>query len=819
MAIATNNQKEIQQAYKKWIASWKTREQVISAMKNRLKQTWQYDKLKQDFQAWDVIKQEQSLNKINEPIWAEKIWLWTEKKAVVWDIKSTYQKWITSWLSKEEVIAQMKKRLQETWQYEATKDILTQPASLNIPKDTQTLIEWETKRLWRPLTDAEKLELQQTWTPIWIKWKEWWVSWAVTETPTWTTWVTELTWTETTWVTETPTWEFKTLKDQLTETLAWKMTEEEKLLKAREDLWRWDLEKQRDLFRKEALNIQTDLENISKWLEAEWWAITSIAASRIREARSAPLRDQLTSLVKWIELTSASIWELDKSIEAILKAREIDRQNEVNNLTAQIEGSSLSTEQKNQLLTQLWVQTSRMKQEEEFQAFAQKELFKKQIEKADEESLAKTGLTAQQALESNKIITDLKVKEDSIAWQAVRSLLKEWKTPQEIRKIIWLAEKDEFWVIDDTQFDRQEKLRKEFEASATVKNYLDATQQFAWIVSTLWTKTWPWDIAWIFQFMKSLDPSSVVRETEFAAAAESSWVVDRATSLQILERLNSWQILTPKQREQFVQISKTLFENRKKAFDSKAKQYIRLAKEAWINPKSVVLDWENIPWSATSITEEDLLPLNKYSSAEEWANYYNNKKNAITSDLDDESLGSYLDTGGFNVADQTASSKVYWPVQEVNTPPPTEFWFDFIKKKEWFRDKAYWDVNWWAIWYWQHNINWKPVKEWDTIDIAKAEDDFNNRVKNARFNWLISVDLNENQRAALYDLEHNVWRWVWWFPNGKKIIDLVNKKDFNWAAKVLATSWIWTTNAKTWKVMQWLVNRRKQASELLKLNT
>jgi hypothetical protein len=44
---------------------------------------------------------------------------------------------------------------------------------------------------------------------------------------------------------------------------------------------------------------------------------------------------------------------MDDSIDAILKARTIDRQSEVARLTAEIEGSTLSTEEKNKLIGQL----------------------------------------------------------------------------------------------------------------------------------------------------------------------------------------------------------------------------------------------------------------------------------------------------------------------------------------------------------------------------------------------------------------------------------------------------------------------------------
>ena len=142
-------------------------------------------------------------------------------------------------------------------------------------------------------------------------------------------------------------------------------------------------------------------------------------------------------------------------------------------------------------------------------------------------------------------------------------------------------------------------------------------------------------------------------------------------------------------------------------------------------------------------------------------------------------------------------------------------WLDFIKSKEWFRNEAYWDVDWWAVWYWQHAINWKPVKQWDTITQADADNDLKNRIQTAKFNSLVKVPLNDNQKTALYDLEHNVWAWVWNFPNWKQILDAVNKWDFKWAWDIMANSWIWTTIKWTWQQNQWLINRRQEAWQLL----
>lgn len=140
---------------------------------------------------------------------------------------------------------------------------------------------------------------------------------------------------------------------------------------------------------------------------------------------------------------------------------------------------------------------------------------------------------------------------------------------------------------------------------------------------------------------------------------------------------------------------------------------------------------------------------------------------------------------------------------------------DFLKNQEGYRDKAYWDVNGWAIGYGQHAINWVPVKEGDTIDQKTADQDLSNRITNAKFASLVSVPLNENQKAALYSLEHNVGPWVWWFPSGKKIIDQINTWDIKWAAETLANSGIGTTEAKNHTVLPWLVKRRKEEAAML----
>ena len=188
-------------------------------------------------------------------------------------------------------------------------------------------------------------------------------------------------------------------------------------------------------------------------------------------------------------------------------------------------------------------------------------------------------------------------------------------------------------------------------------------------------------------------------------------------------------------------------------------------------------------------------------------------------------IGQHFDPNTMSMVNDIAEVDQFGHV--VNTPSnnnqtnttnnnvPVTNAVNYTKSKEWFSAIPYYDVNWLAIWYGQHSINWVPVKAWDTIDEATATKDLENRIDNAKFNSLVKVPLSESQTAALYSLEHNVWPWVWNFPNWKKIIDEVNAWDFQWASNTLANSWIWTTNAATHEVLPSLVKRRQEEASML----
>lgn len=96
------------------------------------------------------------------------------------------------------------------------------------------------------------------------------------------------------------------------------------------------------------------------------------------------------------------------------------------------------------------------------------------------------------------------------------------------------------------------------------------------------------DLALIFNFMKILDPASVVRESEFATAQNSASVPERVRNIYNSfisgERLG---FKNSKQRKDFVDRAGKLFRSKEKSFNNDRRQFARLAKKNKIDPDKV----------------------------------------------------------------------------------------------------------------------------------------------------------------------------------------------------------------------------------------
>lgn len=93
------------------------------------------------------------------------------------------------------------------------------------------------------------------------------------------------------------------------------------------------------------------------------------------------------------------------------------------------------------------------------------------------------------------------------------------------------ADKENGWVDPNSvpQADLQEvdKFRKEFSGLPAVKDFNTQAQAYSRIIASASNPSAAGDLALIFNYMKMLDPGSVVREGEFATAQNAASVPDR----------------------------------------------------------------------------------------------------------------------------------------------------------------------------------------------------------------------------------------------------------------------------------------------------
>jgi hypothetical protein len=96
------------------------------------------------------------------------------------------------------------------------------------------------------------------------------------------------------------------------------------------------------------------------------------------------------------------------------------------------------------------------------------------------------------------------------------------------------------------------------------------------------------DMSKIFGFMKILDPSSTVREGEYASAENARGVPDTVKAQY--NKVASGQRLTPNQRNQFTQAAGDLITSQKEQFETQKKYFSDVANHLKISPENIIYD-------------------------------------------------------------------------------------------------------------------------------------------------------------------------------------------------------------------------------------
>jgi len=143
-----------------------------------------------------------------------------------------------------------------------------------------------------------------------------------------------------------------------------------------------------------------------------------------------------------------------------------------------------------------------------------------------------------------------------------------------------------FGGLGKSAMEAEQKLRKEYDARS--KNYREARTGYSRVISagTAKAPTGADDIALIFGFMKTVDPGSVVRESEFSLAQDTGAAPEKAKAF--INRVARGERLTPTMRRYFVEAAGRQFAGIQEPQRNLEERYKQIAESYSLNPSRVV---------------------------------------------------------------------------------------------------------------------------------------------------------------------------------------------------------------------------------------
>jgi hypothetical protein len=148
-------------------------------------------------------------------------------------------------------------------------------------------------------------------------------------------------------------------------------------------------------------------------------------------------------------------------------------------------------------------------------------------------------------------------------------------------KVIFQAPKDG----SGKDFGNALALRKEFNGEGIYKGYQEVKNAWSQINTGLNAKTPAGDLAAATKFMKLLDPTSVVRESELLMAMQASGALDRLYNYAQMRVAGTK--LTPTQREDFRALSDEFYKTSLNQYNEKFNEYKDIALRNNLNPDDV----------------------------------------------------------------------------------------------------------------------------------------------------------------------------------------------------------------------------------------
>lgn len=139
----------------------------------------------------------------------------------------------------------------------------------------------------------------------------------------------------------------------------------------------------------------------------------------------------------------------------------------------------------------------------------------------------------------------------------------------------------------DTRFNNENTLRDEF--NTLTKDYRVVSDSYRKIHQSAAAGNGAGDMSMLYSFVKLLDPNSVVRESEFALAAQSGSYGERIQGA--VERLLTGKRLPEGLRAEFLAEADNLYQSQKSGFDKLTERYRGIANRRGLNAENVVGDY------------------------------------------------------------------------------------------------------------------------------------------------------------------------------------------------------------------------------------
>jgi hypothetical protein len=136
----------------------------------------------------------------------------------------------------------------------------------------------------------------------------------------------------------------------------------------------------------------------------------------------------------------------------------------------------------------------------------------------------------------------------------------------------------------EIDFGDEQQLRTSF--NQLTANYRALNDAYGRIQTSAAQATAPGDMSLIFSYMKMLDPTSTVREGEYASAQNTTGIA--GTIINLYNQAVDGTLLNPQQRQEFVNTANQLLQVAQGAYDTTSNYYRGLATQYGMDPDRIV---------------------------------------------------------------------------------------------------------------------------------------------------------------------------------------------------------------------------------------